>query len=230
MNIKELTTLFNLGRPINKLDKTNKYLYFAYKYKFVNYKLISSGELLVRGKDLNIPNYVKQFITLYKEVLMIANIIQNNVISITFRTIKGDKEFIKLGYSKSLFYGIGSLDSNFKYGDTILLVEGNLDRDRMSLFYKNTLGLTTASISKSQLQLLSGLTNRFILMLDNDEAGIEGSRKSYYKLRELGNVKIMNHEPHLKDAGDLIDLEIKNDFNLKYIENYYKMQISNFAY
>lgn len=230
MNIKELTQLFNLGRPIDKLNKTNKYLYFAYKYKFNNYKLISSGELLVRGKNLNIPSYVKQFISFNKEALMIANIINNQVISITFRTIRGDKEFIKLGYSKSLFYGLGNLDSNFRFGDTILLVEGNLDRDRMSLFYKNILGLTTASISKSQLQLLAGLTNKFILMLDNDEAGIEGSKKSFYKLKELGKVDFMKHEPHLKDAGDLIDLEIKNDFNLNYIENYYKTQIQTLAY
>lgn len=229
MNIKELTKLFEIGRPINKLDKTNKYLYFAYKYKFNNYKLISSGELLIRGKDLNIPDYVKQFISIHKEALMIANIFNEQVVSIIFRTIKGDKEFIKLGYSKSLFYGLGDLSRDFKFGDPILLVEGNLDRDRMSIIYKNTLGITTSSISSSQLQLLENLTNNFILMLDNDEAGIKGSKNTFYKLKDLGKVKILNHEPHLKDAGDLIDLEIRNDYNLNYIIDYYKMQILTFA-
>lgn len=229
MNIKELTKLFEIGRPINKLDKTNKYLYFAYKYKFNNYRLISSGELLIRGKDLNIPDYVKQFISIHKEALMIANIFNEQVVSIIFRTIKGDKEFIKLGYSKSLFYGLGDLSKDFKFGDPILLVEGNLDRDRMSIIYKNTLGITTSSISSSQLQLLENLTNNFILMLDNDEAGIKGSKNTFYKLKDLGKVKILNHEPHLKDAGDLIDLEIRNDYNLNYIIDYYKMQILTFA-
>lgn len=229
MNIKELTKLFDIGRPIDKLNKSNKYLYFAYKYKFNNYKLISSGELLIRGKDLNIPDYVKQFISIHKEALMIANIFNNQVVSIIFRTIKGDKEFIKLGYSKSLFYGLGDLSKDFKFGDPILLVEGNLDRDRMSVIYKNTLGITTSSISSSQLQLLENLTNNFILMLDNDEAGIKGSKNTFYKLKDLGKVKILNHEPHLKDAGDLIDLEIRNDYNLNYILNYYKMQILTFA-
>lgn len=229
MNIKELTKLFNIGRPIDKLNKSNKYLYFAYKYKFNNYKLISSGELLIRGKDLNIPDYVKQFISIHKEALMIANIFNNQVVSIIFRTIKDEKEFIKLGYSKSLFYGLGDLDKSFKYGDPILLVEGNLDRDRMSLIYKNTLGITTSSISTSQYQLLENLTNNFILMLDNDEAGIKGSKNTFYKLKDLGRVKILKHEPHLKDAGDLIDLEIRNDYNLNYIIDYYKMQILTFA-
>ena len=229
MNIKELTELFSLGRPITSLNKNNKYLYFAYKYKFSNYRLISSGELIVRGKNLNIPNYVKQFISVYREVLMIANIFNGKVISIIFRTISGSKEFIKLGYSKSLFYGLGDLSEDFKYGDALLLVEGNLDRDRMSLMYKNTLALTTSSISKTQLQLLSGLTNNFILMLDNDEAGIKGSKLSYYKLKDIGKVNFIEHEPHLKDAGDLIDLEIRNDSRLDFIENYYRIQILNFA-
>lgn len=55
----------------------------------------------------------------------------------------------------------------------------------MSLIYKNTLAVTTSTISKSQLELLSLLTNNYILMLDNDEAGITGNRRAYYKLREF---------------------------------------------
>ena len=228
MTINQITTLFNIGRPITKLDKSNKYLYFAYKYQFNNYRLITSGELNIRGKDLNIPDYVKQFVNLNNEVLMIANIMDDKVVSIIFRTIKGNKEFIKLGTSKSLFYGLGQLDSNFRYGTPVLLVEGNLDRDRMSLIYKNTLAITTASISSSQMQLLSKLTNKFILMLDNDNSGIKGSKSTFYKLREFGQVKILKHDLYLKDAGDLIDLEIKNDYNLNHIIEYYKQQIYNF--
>ena len=97
----------------------------------------------------------------------------------------------------------------------------------MSLIYKNTLAITSASISNSQLQLLSKLTNSYILMLDNDSSGIKGSKNSFYKLREYGKVKILSHDSILKDAGDLIDLEIKNDINLPYIINYYKQQIEN---
>lgn len=227
MTIDEMTLLFKLGRPITKIDKSNKYIYFAAKYNFYNYRLISSGEIIVRAKNLNVPDYIRQFVSMNKEVLMIANILENKVISIIFRTIKGKKEFVKLGISKSLFYGIGQLDKNFKYGIPILLVEGNLDRDRMSLIYKNTLAITSASISNSQLQLLSKLTNSYILMLDNDSSGIKGSKNSFYKLREYGKVKILSHDSILKDAGDLIDLEIKNDINLPYIINYYKQQIEN---
>lgn len=200
MTVNQLSKLFSLGRPITKLDKSNKYLYFAYKYNFTNYRLISSGELIIKGKDLNIPDYVKQFLLIHNEVLMIANIINNSVVSISFRTTRGEKEFIKLGNFKSIFYGIGQLDEDFRYGIPILLVEGNLDRDRMSLIYKNTLAITTSTISNSQLEFLSNLTNKYILMLDNDKAGILGSYLTSRKLRNFGFIKVMNHYPSLKDA------------------------------
>ena len=66
MKIDEITKLFNLGRPITE-DKGNPYLYLAKKYNFTNYRLISSGELLVRGKDLDIPDYIKQFMKFTNE-------------------------------------------------------------------------------------------------------------------------------------------------------------------
>lgn len=104
MTIFQITQLFNLGRNITTINKSNKYLYFAAKYKFTNYKLISSGELEIRGKNLDIPEYIKQFVHINNEVLMIANIINDEVISIIFRTINNDKQFIKLGIQKSIFY------------------------------------------------------------------------------------------------------------------------------
>ena len=65
-------------------------------------------------------------------------------------------------------------------------------------------------------------------MLDNDNSGIKGSKSTFYKLREFGQVKILKHDLYLKDAADLIDLEIKNDYNLNHIIEYYKQQIYNF--
>lgn len=108
MKIDEITKLFYLGRPITE-DRGNPYLYLAKKNNFTNYRLISSGELLVRGKDLNIPDYVKQFMKFNSEVLMIANILDNKVVSIVFRNLYGKKEFMKLGITKSTFYRARSI-------------------------------------------------------------------------------------------------------------------------
>ena len=224
MKIDEITKLFNLGRPIIE-DKDNPYLYLAKKYNFTNYRLISSGELLVRGKDLDIPEYVKQFMKFNNEALMIANIMNNKVISIVFRNLSGKKEFMKLGITKSTFYGLGQLDENFKYGDPILLVEGHLDRDRMSLIFKNTLGVMTNSLSESQANILKLMTDKVYLMLDNDEAGKIGTLKSKKLLKDI-YVREINHDSRLKDAGDLVKLEMENHYDLKFLEDYYRMQLA----
>ena len=224
MKIDEITKLFNLGRPIIE-DKGNPYLYLAKKYNFTNYRLISSGELLIRGKDLDIPDYIKQFMKFNNEALMIANIMNNKVISVVFRNLSGKKEFMKLGITKSTFYGLGQLDPNFRYGVPILLVEGHLDRDRMSLLFKNTLGVMTNAVSESQANLLKGLTDKVYLKLDNDEAGKIGTNKTKKLLSGMKVIEV-KHDDRLKDAGDLVKLEMENYYDLKFIEDYYKIQLA----
>jgi hypothetical protein len=152
MNYSNLKRIFELGRLINK-DDNFPYKHLAYKHKFDNYRFITSGELFIRGKNLEIPQYVAQFMNFHNEAVMIANIIEDRVISITFRSTDHIKEFIKLGTTKSTFYGLGRLSEDFRFGDPILLVEGHLDRDMMALIYPNTLGIMTSHLSKSLINL-----------------------------------------------------------------------------
>lgn len=220
----DLDKVFALGREINS-PSTNPYLNTAYKYKLKNYRLISSGELLVNGKDIDIPHYIKIFLQFYQEVLMIANIISGTVTNLTFRSISLKKEFNKWGTTKSLFYGLGDLDKNFRYGDMIVLVEGHLDRDMMKTLYPNVLGVMTSTLSKNQVELLSYLTNKVVLMLDNDEAGKYGMRKAKSQLKDF-EVHVLEHYGKLKDAGDLAKLEIYDPNNdLDYIKTIYKSKL-----
>lgn len=223
MNYTNLRKIFELGRPITE-DNNFPYIHFAYKYKKANYRIITSGELLIRGRNLDIPQFVVEFITFHNEAIMIANIVANKVLSIVFRSTDQNKEFMKLGTTKSTFYGLGELSSDFRYGMPILLVEGHLDRDMMATIYPNTLGVMTSHLSRSQVELLTGLTNNFILMLDNDEAGREGTKHAKYVLR--GNkIYIMKHDPSLKDAGDLVKLEMRNKSKFNDIIDDYRTQI-----
>lgn len=208
MNYSNLKAIFELGRPITE-DSKNPYLHFGYKYNKQNYRLISSGELFIRGKNLIIPQYLAQYMSFHNEALMIANIIEDKVISIVFRSLSTIKEFMKVGTTKSSFYGLGELSKDFRYGTPILLVEGHLDRDMMATIYPNTLGIMTNRLSSSQLNILSNLTDKFILMLDNDEAGIKGQKQALYQLK--GNkLNTITHDYRLKDAGDLVKLDITN--------------------
>lgn len=223
MNYDNLKAIFNLGRPITE-DSKFPYIHLAYKYNKQNYRLISSGELFIRGKHLDIPTYLYQYMSYHNEAIMIANIICDKVVSLVFRSINTNKEFMKVGTTRSTFYGLGELSKDFTYGKPILLVEGHLDRDMMATIYPNTLGVMTNSLSNSQVELLKGLTNSFILMFDNDEAGIKGQRYAKYKLS--GNrIYELKHDSSLKDAGDLVKLSMTNKLDYDLILNRYKLQL-----
>ena len=116
------------------------------------------------------------------------------------------------------------MSENFKYGTPILLVEGHLDRDTMSEFYPNVLALTTNKISNYQKDILTSLTNKFILMLDNDDAGRIGTKDAYYKLK--GNkISEIKHLSNMKDAGDLNKLELYNKSEYDWVVSQYKNKI-----
>lgn len=97
----------------------------------------------------------------------------------------------------------------------------------MATIYSNTLGIMTSHLSKSQVDILTSLTNKFILMLDNDEAGKQG--QSYAKHQLKGNrILELDCDISLKDAGDLVTLEMKNRRKYNEIIENYKTQIEFF--
>ena len=98
---ENLKKIFELGRVITS-DSSNSYIHIAYKLKLNNYRVITDGELRVKGADLDVPEYMKEFLRFHKQALMIANIIDNKVISIILRSIDTKKEFQKVGVSKNM--------------------------------------------------------------------------------------------------------------------------------
>lgn len=218
--------VFELGRLIVE-DSANKYLHLAYKNKYKHYKLITSGELFIKGKGLNIPEFVKAFIQNNNQVLMMANIISGKVVGLTFRTIEGPKDFLTWGNNKGNFYGLGQLSQDFKYGDPIILVEGLLDCDVIKQYYPNTMAVLTSGLTRNQTAVLTRLTNQVILMFDNDEAGIKGTKLSENALRTKCSTRVFQHHPKCKDPGDLVDMEINKDPDYDFIETYYRLGIQN---
>lgn len=222
MNVK--TKLYQIARPV-KTDKT-KYEYIASHYNLPNYRTISSGEINIRGKDLELPFYVREFVRQHQEVIMMCNIINDEVSGIIFRALE-EKVFTNYGLGKGNFYGIGQLDDNFKYGDLIVLVEGAIDRDVCSLFItKNCLSVLTSTVTNNQLQVLQNLTNKVLLILDNDEAGINGENSTKRKLNKAGiTVYTINKSDIVKDLGDLLELKRNKDMRADVIINNYRAQV-----
>lgn len=221
-NIK--TEIFKLARPITTTN--NKYEWFATKYGLKHYRVISASELLIRGKNLDIPIFVKEFIKTNDEVLVLANFVGDEVSGMILRGIK-EKSFTNYGFGKGNFYGIGDLDEDFKYGDLLVLVEGTIDRDVCNQFItKNCLSVLTSGVSYSQAKVLKYLTNRVLLLLDNDEAGNKGTQTTKRKLNSLGiSVKVIKKSNRIKDLGDLVPLLMNQDKAAQGIIDTYRTQV-----
>lgn len=228
MNSKE--DLYKITRPIMN-DRRNKYLLLASNYLLSNYRLITNTELKIKGKDIEVPLFVRNFIEECGEALLIANIVGGHILGYVCRSLDSH-DFCNYGYGKGMFYGLGDLRSDFKYGDAIVLVEGTIDRDVCKLFItENCLGVLTSSLSVNQAIVLSNLTNRVILLLDNDEAGKIGETSIVKKLNKYNiNIKVVPKEASIKDLGDLVPILYSAKASQgKYIINLYRETVRSYG-
>lgn len=203
----------------------DKYLYYIQNYP-TQMKFISASQLL---KVQDLPDFMRDYILHNGDIILIPNIINDVIHSITFRNIQGKRQFLKLGVVSPLLYNLGNLPEDFHYGTPLVLVEGNFDCDTMRTIYPYTVASLTSTLSPNQIQLISHLTNKVIIAYDNDEAGLRGYYSTSKKLRDLGLTVIkFNHYNNLKDVGDLIDIKLKDEEEFNYIMHSYKSQIESY--
>jgi 5S rRNA maturation endonuclease (ribonuclease M5) len=220
-----LEKLYNLSRALDgKGYMANPYVYNAFNKGLKNYRLLSSGELVLSElvKDNLIPSYIINFIKDESEVLLIFEfLIKPNYVIL--RSLKS-KAFLGFGISRGLFYGMGDID--LSYNEPIVLVEGPKDRDAIIDLYKNVLALRTNRITKKQIELLKNLTSKVILLLDSDERGQKGSEEAKKALEEVGiSVRVLPQFGKLKDTGDIITMEMSG-LDTTHVKSYYKKGIS----
>lgn len=221
--------MYKRGKIITPKDITDAYTNLAYERKLSNYRmftvqdLISGENKIRRGKD--IPDYLFDFIGEQGKVLGIGNEINGVVHSIKFKSMK-EKKFLTVGEKRSLPYGIGNLPS-FKYGNWLILVEGEKDRDSLAEVYPYVVCTSTAGAGVIMKEILLSLTNRFILYYDNDETG----RKAVYREKKFFEehkcqVVIGEHPPECHDPGTLADTLFKHDsFNHDFYKSFYQVAI-----
>ena len=207
----------------------NKYTYLGNKFNFPHYRLLSLKDIMLNGMHTRLPKHILNFISEQGEVLLIANIIEGYIPLLQLRSIKGDKAFMAVGSQSKLFYGLGYLDKDFKYGDWIVIVEGLADADIGRGLYPNFLATMTSKITHSQFEVLKLLTNRVILIGDNDRPGRIGTKNNRKRLQGAGfDVRLIFQYGDLKDLGDLGDLLLNNDgYTFNTAVKYYKTKIEN---
>lgn len=205
----KLTEFYNIGHKIEEV--VDPYTYLSVVHKKVNYRLYSLTDLIHnkihRG---DISEYVYDYIGEQGKALVIFNIVNGSPLYCVVRGMQ-DKKFLTMGDKRSLPYGVGEL-KNFKYGSPLVIVEGLKDRDIMSTVYPNVVATLTAGAGQLMRQVLLKLTNNFLFVYDNDEAGQHG----YFRLRKflLENgcrVQQIKFPEGFKDVGQILDFAYKGD-------------------
>lgn len=228
-NMDYVRLLYNTSREIQEVKLgDDDYSYLAVFANLNHFKLITSGEILDYRKQLKA--YIYNAIAADEEAILIFNMYKNEPFGCTIRG-KTKKKFNDVGNSGGIFYGLCDLDKDFKYGDRITIVEGPKDCETYKRVFhdKNCLATMTANLTKTQIEVLKGLTNNIVLANDNDKSG-QDAQKTFLKYNSKDfKINIIKHPDDMKDFGDLIPL-IRNDKQkLKEVINNYKVQMSLFV-
>lgn len=224
-----INKLYDTARPVpESLYGKNKYTYFS-QYNIVPCKYLDVNDILTN------PNVqLKNFITEFEQILLFPNYVNGVLTDITIRSING-RGHLKLG-SNQFPYNIGNLSESFRYGDTLYIVEGIGDLIAIKLINPNIniIAMQSSSLPKQYFEMLKSITNNFVLLHDNDEAGESGSIKMKREFAKH-SLNLDSYPPlnlyNMKDAGDLLDKIIEYHKNpipsllqqIKVIQQYYEI-------
>lgn len=198
-------------------------------FQFKNGNSVKFFDISTDYTKLEILDYNRDVIAFclkYKEVFIIPlELPDGDIFSFILRS-KETKNFlnIKLIDDVPLVYGLIDF-SDFKYNTPIILVEGVKDAQTIKLKYKYTLAYLRASISKSLIEYLKLITNRLIVIPDNDKAGknleyylkyddntILNRAKIYYcqTSKDFGDYWISGNKCYLLEIENILRLENLN--------------------
>lgn len=172
---KECIKDFSIGFS----TRDNKGLYNLISKKYKNKDLEDLGLINING-------------TFYSDVFTNRIMIpikdhNNNVVGFTGRVITKDYDGGKyINTKETRIYTKGNILFNYynskeyiREKKEVILVEGNMDAIRLySSGIKNVIALMGTNITKYQIDLLKKLRVSIILMLDNDDAGLEATLKN----------------------------------------------------
>lgn len=219
--------VYNMAKDIPEyLKDYNKYTWMGY-HKIIKVKYIDVNDVIKHKTPLN------NFITEHGAALLFPNIINDHIVDISVKALNS-KSILNFKV-KSFPYNIGQLN-NFKYGDALFVVEGIADVAGLKLIDPTIpiVALKTNDINKESYEIYKNITNKIVLILDNDKAGQMQITKIRLKLKELGiQTFVIDQFATLKDTGDIVDLimsynKTKDTSLLSLLNNinlYYKSQI-----
>jgi hypothetical protein len=161
----------------------NKYVDLALKYGYLNYRVCTLADLHSHKLLKSFTYNQKKFFNEAGIFLMMFNEVGGKPVSVVIRSLK-EKLFIDY----SLFYtvyGLDMINPNFKYGDWLVLTEGIYDSDSFRVIYKNIVSMLTSNITLMQAEVLSTITDKFLIAFDSDGGGEVGYDVATKRLKAL---------------------------------------------
>jgi hypothetical protein len=171
---------------------------------------------IIDGKYIDINDVLKEPDMPYKEVikdlgsaLLFPTLASDNdILSVQLMSLEPENRKRLLLGNKEVPLFIQYLSPSFRYGEPIILVEGLGDLIGLKLINPeyNIICMNTSQVNDKLKELLKALTDKLILIPDNDKAGEIGIRVSQNKVKDFATLKVIKQYEGLKDTGDIVKL------------------------
>ena len=221
---------FNLGLAL----KSKNELYKLLVKKNINNEMLDNlGLVYINGTDV--------FDFFNNRIIIPIEDLKGNVVGFSGRIFNGEKETSKyINTKETVIFKKGQILFNYHNAKNairdekcVIIVEGNMDAITLSSSgIKNVVALMGVALSKEQIDVLKKLKVPVILMLDNDQAGLNSTLKNGEMLRSVDiDVKVVrltgekDPDEYIRANGvDALKDNIKHainfvDFKLEYLKN-----------
>ena len=221
---------FNLGLAL----KSKNELYKLLVKKNINNEMLDNlGLVYINGTDV--------FDFFNNRIIIPIEDLKGNVVGFSGRIFNGEKETSKyINTKETVIFKKGQILFNYHNAKNairdekcVIVVEGNMDAITLSSSgIKNVVALMGVALSKEQIDVLKKLKVPVILMLDNDQAGLNSTLKNGEMLKNADiDVKMVrltgekDPDEYIRANGvDALKDNIKHainfvDFKLEYLKN-----------
>lgn len=147
-----------------------------------------------------------------------------SIIGFILKNFVGEKSYLNVSFSDfHTFFGLYDFN-DFKKQSLIILTEGSKDSLFVKQYYKYTLALTTSGLTSTTLAIVKSLTNKILLLYDNDDTGYLKVNSDSIQLK-YHNMIPLTMKYQLKDPGEYF---LSSEYHKLLFQNSLNSIINNF--
>lgn len=199
ITISNWMKLYDSCTSIHSLKKLNSKDYLAFKSKTGNEVRIGQSNKLI-SKIPRVLSYYKFFAECNMFWMIPLELPSQEIVGFILKSFSS-KEYRTVIFSKiPVFFGLYGF-KDFVRNNLVILTEGSKDCMYVKTLYPYSLSLNTSKLTSSMLQIIKYLTNKVLLLYDNDATGILQTKYNTQQLSDL-NIRVFKINYQLKDPGE----------------------------